>query len=264
MSWWNRIVGTANPCLVDWRGQRVWIVGASTGIGLATAAALHAAGATVHVSARKADALASFVAAHPGAMAWPLDVAEAAQVRAAADAIFALGPLDMVVLAAGYYKALEATHFDLQEALRHQSVNYVGALNVLDAVLAPMLRAGSGHISLLGSVAGFRGLPLSLGYGPTKAALIHLAEVLYLDLHPKGLGVSIVNPGFVETPLTAQNEFKMPALMTPEQAAQEMLDGWRNGRFEIHYPYRFTWPMKLLALLPFRIYQAIVRRGTGK
>ncbi|MBC7602660.1 MAG: SDR family NAD(P)-dependent oxidoreductase [Ramlibacter sp.] len=263
MSIFARLFGTANPPLVNWQGKRVWIVGGSTGIGLATAMALHAKGATVNLSARNASALDEFAAAHPGSMAWPLDAADSKQVHDAAEGIIAIGPLDLVVFAAGYYKALESTRFDLEQMLRHQSVNYIGALHVLDAVLPSMLRAGTGHISLLGSVAGFRGLPLSLGYGPTKAALIHLAEVLYLDLHPRGLGVSIVNPGFVDTPLTAQNEFAMPALMTPAQAADRMLDGWRHGRFEIHFPYRFTWPMKLLALLPFRIYQAIVRRGTG-
>ena len=255
--------GTANPPIDDWAGQRVWLVGASTGIGRATASALHARGAEVHVSARDASALDSFVAAHPGSHAWPLDVTQPAQVHAAAQSILAAGPLDLVVYAAGHYRAMSAPGFDLGEMVRHQAVNYVGALGVLDAVLPAMLQAGSGHISLLGSVAGFRGLPRSLAYGPTKAALIHLAEVLYFDLHPRGLGVSIVNPGFVDTPLTAQNTFPMPALMTPAQAAQRMLAGWRHGRFEIHFPYRFTWPMKLILLLPFRAYHALVRRGTG-
>lgn len=263
MTFWTRIAGTLNPPITDWKGKRVWIVGASTGIGLATAMALYAKGAVVHLSARNAGALEFFSIAHPGSMAWPLDAVDAVQVRATAEAILASGPLDLVVIAAGYYKALSAVHYDLQEMLRHQNVNYVGALNVLDAVLPSMLRNGAGHISLLGSVAGFRGLPRSLGYGPTKAALIHLAEVLYIDLRARGIGVSIVNPGFVETPLTAQNEFKMPALITPEEAAARMLQGWARGRFEIHFPYRFTWPMKLLSLLPFRLYQALVRRTTS-
>ena len=259
----RRLWGTANPPLVDWAGKRVWLIGASTGIGRATASALHAHGALVHVSARDAAALQSFVADHAGAFAWPLDVMDQSQVRTTAQAILEAGPLDLVVYAAGHYRAVSATAFDLREMVQHQAVNYVGALGVLDAVLPGMLKAGSGHISLLGSVAGFRGLPRSLAYGPTKAALIHLAEVLYLDLHPRGLGVSIVNPGFVDTPLTAQNTFPMPALMTPPQAAQRMLAGWQRGHFEIHFPYRFTWPMKLLSLLPFRMYQALVRRGTG-
>jgi short-subunit dehydrogenase len=126
-----------------------------------------------------------------------------------------------------------------------------------------LLRQGRGHISLVASVAGYRGLPRSLGYGPTKAALINLAEALYLDLRERGIGVSVVNPGFVETPLTAQNRFRMPALIGPPEAAAQMLRGWRRGHFEIHYPRRFTWAMKLLGALPFRLYQALVRKATA-
>jgi short-subunit dehydrogenase len=112
-------------------------------------------------------------------------------------------------------------------------------------------------------VAGYRGLPQSLAYGPTKAALIQLAETLYIDLRGRDVGVSVVNPGFVDTPLTAQNRFHMPALMTPEQAAQAMLRGWAAGRFEIHFPRRFTLGLKLLRLLPFGWYAPLVKRGTG-
>ena len=128
--------------------------------------------------------------------------------------------------------------------------------------LPALLHQGYGHISLLASVAGFRGLPQSLAYGPTKAALINLAETLYLDLSTKGIGVSLVNPGFVETPLTSQNEFHMPALIQPEQAAQAMLRDWAKGRFEIHYPKRFTLWLKLMRVLPYRWYFYLVRRAT--
>jgi len=252
-----------NPPLADWHGRRVWLVGASSGIGRATAAALHARGATVLVSARNTAALSHFIAHRPGAVSFPLDVCDGAQVRAAADAILAGGPLDLVVYCAGHFRAQAVGDFDLDEMLRHQEVNYLGALHVVHAVMPSLLREGRGHLSLLGSVAGYRGLPRSLGYGPTKAALIHLAESLYLELRPRGIGVSVVNPGFVDTPLTAQNRFPMPAMISPAEAARRMLRGWSAGRFEIHFPRRFTWPMKLLSLLPFRVYQALVRRGTG-
>jgi short-subunit dehydrogenase len=126
-----------------------------------------------------------------------------------------------------------------------------------------LLRQGHGHVSLISSVAGYRGLPQSLGYGPTKAALINLAETLYGDLHARHLGVSVINPGFVDTPLTGQNHFRMPALISPAQAATEILDGWRRGVFEIHFPKRFTCWMKVLRILPYRAYFAIVRRFTG-
>ena len=252
-----------NPPISDWRGQRVWLVGASTGIGRALAERLHALGATVIVSARKADALEQFVAQHPGSLALPLDVTDGQAVLAAANAAQADGPLDLVCYCAGHYHAMRATAIDLPDLLRHHEVNTVGALHLLAAITPGMVARGQGHISLVSSVAGFRGLPQSLAYGPTKAALINLAETLYLDLQPQGLGVSVINPGFVETPLTAQNEFHMPALITPEQAAQAIVQGWAQGEFDIHFPKRFTRVMKLLRLLPYRLYFPAVRRITG-
>lgn len=258
-----RLLSPLNPPIESWDGKRVWIVGASTGIGLATASALHARGARVYVSARKAAGLQEFIKGHPGAIALPLDVRERDAVHAAAAQALSTGPLDLVMCCAGLYQPMQATAFNLDAMVLHQETNYVGTLNVIDAVLPSIIKAGHGHLSLVASVAGFRGLPMSLAYGPTKAALIHLAEVLHLDLQPLGIGADVVNPGFVETPLTAQNEFKMPALITPEEAARQILKGWANGDFEIHFPRRFTWPMKLLAMLPFRYYRSVVRRGTG-
>lgn len=252
-----------NTPITDWRGKSVWLIGASSGIGLATAHALHGLGARVFVSARSAPALETFVAAHPGAVAVPFDASDADAVKSGADTVFAAGPLDLVMYCAGYYKEMRATAFNLEEMLRHQQVNYVGALNVLDAVLPHFLARQAGHISLVSSVAGYRGLPQSLAYGPTKAALINLAETLYVDLQDSHIGVSVLCPGFVETPLTATNQFKMPALITPAQAADEILKGWRQGEFEIHFPKRFTRWMKLMALLPAALYFPVVRKFTG-
>jgi len=255
-----------NPRITAWRGQHVWLVGASSGIGRATAARLHALGAKVTVSARGAAALDSFVAEHPGARALALDVTDAAALHTGATRLLAEdGRIDMALYCAGHYHAMQATSFDLADAVRHQQVNYVGALNLLDAVLPTLLRqaaAGqSAHLSLVASVAGYRGLPNALAYGPTKAALINLAEVLYLDLHARGVGVSLINPGFVETPLTAQNSFHMPALMQPEDAAQAMVDGWQQGKFEIHFPKRFTRLLKAMRPLPDGLYFGAIRRS---
>jgi len=251
-----------NPPIADWRGKTVWLIGASSGIGEATAAALHAAGARVVVSARRADALAGFTQAHAGSMAIPLDVTDAAGVQLAAAQVLALGPLDCVVYCSGIYTPTRAFALDAADALRHMDVNYNGALRVLAIVLPAMLAQGHGHISLVSSVAGYRGLTNGLVYGPTKAALTHLAEGLYLDLHPQGLGVSVISPGFVETPATAVNDFSMPALISAAQAAQNMLAGWAAGDFEIHFPKRFTRFMQLLRILPDRWYFALVKRIT--
>lgn len=252
-----------NPQLKDWHGRTAWIVGASSGIGRATASALHARGARVVVSARNAAALDAFVAEHPGSAAMPLDVGEAPQVRFAAERLLAQGFLDLVCYCAGHYRPMRAMDLDLEDALRHQHINVTGAWNVLAAVLPAMQARRTGHVSLVSSVAGFRGLPKSLAYGPTKAALINLAESLYLDLQPQGLGVSVITPGFVTTPMTAGNDFPMPAAITPQAAAQAILQGWADGDFHIHFPKRFSRVMKLLRLLPYRWYFAAVRRFTG-
>jgi len=247
----------------DWRGKTVWLVGASTGIGRATAHALHAQGAKVIVSARSQEALDNFAAEHPGATVLVMDAADAASVEAAAQTVLATGSLDLVLYCAGYYKEMRATEFDLDNMLRHNQVNYVGALYLLAAVLPHFLARKAGHISLVSSVAGYRGLPQSLAYGPTKAALINLAETLHLDLKDSHISVSLICPGFVETPLTAQNKFSMPGLIKPERAAEEILRGWAKGEFEIHFPKRFTVFMKALALLPPRLYFPVIRKFTG-
>jgi NAD(P)-dependent dehydrogenase (short-subunit alcohol dehydrogenase family) len=249
-----------NPPFTDWHGKSVWLVGASSGIGEATAEALHAAGARVFVSARNATALAQFVEAHPGAVAVPLDAADPQAVKSAAQTVLKAGPLDLLMYCAGYYKPVRADNFDLSEMLKHQHVNYLGALYALDAILPHFLQRQAGHISLVSSVAGYRGLPKSLAYGPTKAALINLAETLYVDLKASGIGVSVINPGFVKTPATANNDFTMPGLVTAAEAATEILAGWAKGAFEIHFPKRFTLWMKTLRILPYAAYFAVTKR----
>ncbi|MFN0182844.1 MAG: SDR family NAD(P)-dependent oxidoreductase [Aquabacterium sp.] len=257
-----------NEPIADWRGQVVWLVGASSGIGHATASALHALGAQVIVSARGIAALDAFRAAHPGSLSLPLDVTDSGAMRLAAqEAIGLRGRIDLAVYCAAHYREMGVDDFDLDDALRHQEVNVGGALRMIDAVLPQLLaqaRQGTrAHLSLIASVAGYRGLPRALAYGPTKAALINLAEVLYMDLAPRGVAVSLVNPGFVRTPLTAGNDFHMPALLSPEQAAQALLAGWSRGDFEIHFPRRFTMAMKALRSLPAGLYFRAVRRFVG-
>lgn len=255
-----------NPPVSTWQGRTVWLVGASSGIGQATAARLHALGARVAVSGRQAAALEAFVAAHPGSLALPVDATEPGALQAAHDRLRAWSPegrLDLVAYCAGHYQPMRAQDFDLDEALRHLRVNYEGALRLLDVVLPTLRAQGQGHLSLVASVAGYRGLPKALAYGPTKAALHNLADGLYLDLAPQGIGVSVVNPGFVQTPMTAGNDFTMPALLTPAQAAEAIVRGWERGHYEIHFPRRFTLWLKLMQHLPHAWYFPLVKRGTG-
>jgi NAD(P)-dependent dehydrogenase (short-subunit alcohol dehydrogenase family) len=252
-----------NPPQCHWAGKRVWVIGASSGIGRATASALHAAGALITVSARNVQALTAFVHQHPGAQALPLDVTHAPDWGNAVHHWAKQGRIDCVLFCAGTYQALRADDYALHTMLAHNTTNYVGALRLLDAVLPMFLAQGAGHISLVSSVAGFRALPQSLAYGPTKAALTHLAEGLYLDLRAAGIGVSVVHPGFIETPLTAKNTFAMPALMTSDAAAQAILRGWHDGLFEIHFPKRFTRWLKVLRLMPYRVYFFCISRFTG-
>ena len=253
-----------NPKMSSWQGKVVWLIGASSGIGLACARSLHQQGAHIIVSARSAEALDNFTTQHAGSLALPLSVEDApAMTKAAQDIRTRHGKIDMVVYCAGHYCPQSARDFDSAQMQRHMSINYTGAVHMLDAILPIVRQQGFGHISLVASVAGYRGLPKALAYGPTKAALIHLGEALYLDLHSSNIGVSVVNPGFVATPLTAQNNFKMPALLSPEQAAAQMLAGWQAGRFEIHFPKRFTSVLKLMQILPYSLYFYLTQKATS-
>jgi len=250
----------ANPRITDWRGKRVWLVGASAGIGAAMARDLAGRGARLALSARSADKLAALGIA--GALLLPCDATDAAALRAARDTLVAtFGGVDLVIYLAGDYVPMRVEDFDLATAERVLAVNFNGALRLAAAVLGD-LPAGGG-IAFVASVAGYRGLPKALCYGPGKAALIHFAEVLHLDLAPKGIGVWAINPGFVATRLTAQNDFAMPALMTPEAAATAAVDGLAAGKFEIHFPKRFTLVLKALSLLPYGLYFPAIRRFTG-
>jgi NAD(P)-dependent dehydrogenase (short-subunit alcohol dehydrogenase family) len=264
-----------NPAFDDWSGRRVWVVGASSGIGAELARTLQRRGARVAVSARRADALREVMAAQPGppldaedptlpAEILPLDVNEA---DAVADACRVLrerwGGIDLVLWVAGTYSPMQADTFELGAARRMLDTNLVSVFGGLAALLPMLLEQRAGGIALISSVAGYSGLPQALVYGPTKAAMINLAESLYLDLHPSGIGVYLVSPGYVDTPATASNAYRMPALISAREAAAETLDGIAAGRFEIHYPKRFTLWLKLARLLPYRLYFALVRRVTG-
>lgn len=249
-----------NPKITNWQGKRVWLVGASSGIGAALAKQLAGQGAWVAVSGRNIEKLRALKIDQ--ALLLPCDATDAASLADARKILLtAWGGVDLVIYLAGDYVPMRADSFDLAVAERVIEVNFNGALRLAATVL-PDLQAGGG-IAFVASVAGYRGLPKALAYGPGKAALIHFAEVLHFDLSPKGIGVWVINPGFVSTQLTAQNDFTMPALQTPEQAALATVNGFKTGKFEIHYPKRFTRFMKLMAVLPYSLYFPLLRRMTG-
>ena len=152
------------------------------------------------------------------------------------------------------------SRFDLAAIRKGAEVNLMAVMNALDALLPRMIKRRAGHIAIVASVAGYRGLPRSLAYGPTKAALINLAETLNAELAPHGITVSIINPGFVDTPMTQGNPFPMPGIVSARKAAEEILAGLTRGKFEIAFPRGFVFGMKLLKILPDWLYFPFIRR----
>jgi short-subunit dehydrogenase len=243
-----------------WQGRRVWLIGASEGIGAALAKALAAAGAQLLLSARNAERLRGLLAELPGAghCAVPMDVRAPASVAEAWAAVSEAAP-DIVLYNAGAYEPMGARAFDLAKAEQMMDVNFHGALRVLSHVLPFFLERQAGHLVLVASVAAYSGLPNAIGYGASKAALLHLAENLQADLDGSAIKVQVVNPGFVKTRLTDKNDFPMPCIITPEEAATAMMRGMASGDFEIHFPKRFTYVLKTLRLLPYRLYFTLLR-----
>ncbi|MES2742822.1 MAG: SDR family NAD(P)-dependent oxidoreductase [Pseudomonadota bacterium] len=253
-----------NRKIARWDGLHVWIIGASSGIGAAAATLLLEQGAHVALSARQEDALRQLARARPRALVLPLDITLHATVVDACTALQAAWPrIDLVLVVAGGYNEMRADAIDLAAVNRLLDLNLRGVFHCLEAVLPVLLRQGGGGIGLVASVAGYGGLPKALVYGPTKAALINLSESLYLDLHGRGIDVYQINPGFVDTPLTAGNDFPMPALLTAGQAARDMVRGIERGHFHIHFPRRFTNWLRLARLLPYGMYFWLVRKVTG-
>ena len=258
-----------NEPVTSWAGKRIWIIGASTGIGAALARQLAERGARLALSSRRAEALAAAVvqggsASLDGARLLPCDITDASAVAMALETLVAgWGGVDLVLVSAGAYNAMRADALDRGVAAHILATNLHGPLNVVASVVPQLLRQGSGAIGIIGSIAGYGGLPTAVIYGPSKAAIINLSEAMYFDLRPRGINVYLISPGFVETPMTAANDFHMPALISAEEAAQEMIKGMEAGAFEIHFPRRLTYVFKVLRMLPYRLYFAIVRRVTG-
>lgn len=243
-------------------GKKIWLVGASEGIGESLAGALALRGAQVCVSARSKDKIEALVAALPGSghMALSLDVTDGDSVRRAWQELCARwGTADTMVYNAGTYDPMSVKDFDLAKTERMLDVNFHGALRVLDCIIPPMVSRKSGHIVLVASIAAYSGLPKALGYGASKAALLHLAENAHIDLADSHIKVQVVSPGFVKTRLTDKNEFPMPFIITPEIAAERIAAGMESNCFDIHFPKRFTLILKTLRLLPYWLYFQLVK-----
>jgi short-subunit dehydrogenase len=245
-------------------GARIWVTGASTGIGAALARELADRGARVAISARRADALAEV--AGDRMVVVPVDVTDrAATVAAGATVREALGGLDVAVLNAGTWSRFHVEPWDSSLFADHLQVNLMGAVHTLEAVVPQMLAAGRGRIVGTASVAGYRGLPGSEAYGAGKAALLNLLEALRGSLGPRGVVVQTVSPGFVRTPMTDRNRFPMPFLMEPDDAARAIADGIARDKAEIVFPFPMMVTMKAARLVPARAWTALTaamaRRG---
>jgi len=240
---------------MDLSGKVAWVVGASSGIGAAVARELQSRGARVAISARRQDQLDEVSGGQM--LAVTADVTDAASVSAAATRVRdELGPIDLVILSAGYWKQMEAAAWDTETFNRHVQVNLVGMSNSIAAVLPDMLARRGGVIAGVSSVAGFRGLSGSEAYGATKAAQIVMLESLRIQVARAGVRVTTICPGFVRTDLTADNPFPMPFIIDPDTAGRAICDGLERDRTEIVFPLRMALLMKAARLVPVGLWSA--------
>ena len=239
----------------DFNGKRYWLIGASEGLGEALAHALSRQGAEVIVSARNEERLSEVAAALPGrAQYQTIDVSDTASVTAAAEAV---GEVDGVVFLAGVYWPMPAQDWDAEKAEMMADINFTGAMRVMGAVLPRFVERNAGHIVITGSLSGFRGLPGAIGYSASKAGAMALAESMEADLRHTGVKVQLANPGFIKTRLTDKNEFSMPFIMTPEEAAREMMELMATDRFKKSFPRVFSWVFRGSQFLPDWLYYAL-------
>jgi short-subunit dehydrogenase len=252
-------------------GARVWLTGASSGIGAALATRLLARGARVALTARRVDLLDALAAGHAGnVLVVPADVTDAAAVAAAARRIEAAwGGIDLAIFNAGgsvvpTQSAVDDPRFAADVYTATMALNYFSVVYGIEAVLPGMLARGDGQIAAVGSLAGYRPSSIALPYSTSKAAVIHLIEGLRLSVASRGVAVTIVNPGFVKTPLTARHTVRMPFVIEADDAAERIVRGLERKKGEIHFPAPLSWTVKLLRMLPDSIYARIIRRAAPR
>jgi short-subunit dehydrogenase len=244
---------------LPWR--LAWVTGASSGIGRAMTLQMARAGVTVAATARSVDTLEALAREAPGIHAFPGDVGDAeVMAQLVSDIEARHGAIDLAILNAGVWHPIEADQLAVPPLAQSMHVNYLGVVHGLVPLTSRMLERGQGRIAIVGSVAGYRGLPKAAAYGPTKAALINLAESLKPTLERRGVNISIINPGFVETPMTSLNKFPMPFLVSAEDAAQRIIRGLTRGQYEIAFPWPMRAMMKVLRVLPNWLFFRVTRR----
>jgi short-subunit dehydrogenase len=240
------------------KGKKIWIIGASSGIGAALTAELSKRGALLTISARREGSLETVASTlTPKPALAPLDVSNSGDLKFAFEKH---GPFDSVIFLAAIYNPGLLEDMDLLQAKNMIDININGALNMIDTVYPQMRSAQKGQILLCGSVAAYAGLPNSQPYSLTKAAIMNLTQTLKTEAERYNVDVKLISPGFVKTPLTDKNNFQMPMIVEPECAAKIIADGLTSKAFEIHFPKKFTWIVKILSLLPYGAYFSISRK----
>ena len=238
--------------MTQWQGKRYWLVGASDGLGAALAQRLSGAGAEVILSARSEDKLAALADSLPGkARVVTLDVADADSV---AEAVKDVGAVDGVVYLAGVYWPFGAKEWNAEQGAAMADINFTGLMRVMGQIVPDMVARDDGHIVITSSLTGFRGLPGSIGYTASKAATMSLAECMYADLRKTGVKVQVVNPGFIKTQLTDKNDFKMPFIMSPEDAAREVFEHMNSDKYKKSFPFAFSLLFRASQFLPDWLY----------
>ena len=239
--------------------KKIWITGASSGIGKAVAEKFASEGWRVAVSARRKEILEN-MAKNQNIFSFPLDVTDQEQINNIFKNILSqFGSLDLCLFSSGTYEPKDEQKIDPEKIRNVINVNFLGVIDCVKAVEEYFKNKKSGHISIVSSIAGYRGLPNSSGYGPSKAALTNFCESIYFDFKKFGVRVSVISPGFIKTPLTEKNEFPMPFLKTVDYAADKVFNGLvKTNAFEIHFPKGLTLTLKFLRILPYKIYLFLV------
>ena len=244
----------------------IWITGASSGIGKALAIKFAEKGWTVAASARREGLLEDLNKFNPNIYSFPLDVTEIENCKLIANKIIEkFGGIDICVFGTGMHDPKSEKRFNLNKIREIMEVNYFGTMNSINSIYEYFSEKKNGQISIISSVAGYRGLPAAGAYCASKAALTSYAESLNFDMKMKNVRVSLISPGFIKTPMTDQNDFPMPMIKSPEFAANEIFKGLTEKKsFEIHFPKAFTYFLKFLQILPSSIYFKLVSKGMKK